>query len=74
MSTYTITHDRDGCISCGACASACSANWEIDEDGKANAKKTEISEEEFECNNKAAAGCPVNVIHIKNKETGEEVV
>ncbi|MBU4501043.1 MAG: ferredoxin [Nanoarchaeota archaeon] len=74
MAKYKITQDRDGCISCGACASACPDNWEMADDGKSKPKKTDISEEEFECNNKAAAGCPVNIIHIKNTETGEDII
>ncbi len=74
MASYKIEQERDKCISCGACASACPENWEMKDDGKSAPKKTEISEEEFECNNLAASGCPVNIIHIINQETQEQII
>ncbi len=38
------------------------------EDGLANAKKTELEDSEFDSNMEAATNCPVNVIHIIDKE------
>ena len=74
MAKYKIEHDRDGCIGCGACEMNCPDNWKMADDGKSKPKKTEISEEEFECNKKAADECPVNVIHIINEETKEKII
>lgn len=74
MANYKIEHDRLGCIGCGACVAVCPENWEMKRDGKSAPKETEISEDEFECNNNAATGCPANVIHITNLETGEKII
>jgi ferredoxin len=60
---YKIVHDRDSCIGCGACASACPVNWEIADDGKSRPKKTEL--DELGCNQEAADECPVQCIHIE---------
>ncbi len=71
---YVIEYDREGCIGAAACA-AVSKNWVINpEDGKADYKEVEISEEELEENIEAARSCPVNVIHIKRKDNGERLI
>jgi len=59
---FKIIHNREKCIGCGACASICD-NWEIDENGKAKPKKTEV--EEVGCNKEAADVCPVQCIKIE---------
>lgn len=74
MATYEIQYDRDGCIGAGSCVGANPENWEMAEDGKANVLKKEITEEELEINKEAAMACPVGVIHIINKETGEKLI
>lgn len=74
MAKYKIEQDHDGCIGCGACVAVCPENWEMKDDNKSAPKKTEISEDEFECNNNAATGCPVSVIHIINEETKEKII
>jgi len=74
MADYKIQHDREGCIGCGACAAVCPDNWEMKPDGKSAPKKTEISEDEFECNNNAATGCPVNVIHLIDLKTKKKLI
>ena len=70
---YEIEFDRGGCIGSGACATANSDNWKMDPDGKATVLKKEISKDELEANLKAARGCPVSVIRIKNKTTGQYI-
>ncbi len=74
MANYKIQQDRKGCIGCGACAAVCPDNWEMMPDGKSAPKNTDISEDEFECNNNAAVGCPVNVIHIVELKTKKQII
>ena len=71
---YALEYDREGCIGAAACA-AVSKNWVISpEDGKADYKEVEFSEEELEENLEAARSCPVNVIHIKRKDNGDKII
>lgn len=74
MGKYTIEYEREGCIGAGACVDACPSNWSMNDDGKADLKVAEIDEAQLEENKAAAEGCPVNVIHIINKETGERLI
>jgi len=84
MVEYMINHDRPNCIGCAACAGVCPDFWEMDEDGKSNikggAKKDDgteehtITEAQFACNKEAAESCPVNVIHLINKETNKKLI
>lgn len=84
MVKFKIIHDRANCIGCGACAAICEEFWEMDNDGKSNIIKgkkldngTEellIEEKDFEANKEAAESCPVNVIHLKNLETEEDII
>jgi len=61
---YKIRVDKEKCIGCGACASQCD-NFEIGDDGKAYAKKSEVKE--LGCNKEAADICPVEAIKIEKK-------
>jgi len=73
---YKIQHDIDGCIGCGACA-AISNNWKmVDIKGEEKAKevKIEFDDSELENNKEAAESCPVEVIHIIEKNTGKKIV
>lgn len=74
MGKYVIEYDREGCIGAGSCVGACPSNWTMAEDGKADLANKEIDEEQLSCNKEAAESCPVNVIHIVNKETGEKLI
>lgn len=85
MPKFIIEYDREGCIGAGSCEAACSKFWKVIEDGKAdlaggqknadNSVQTrEIDEADLKCNLEAAQACPVNVIHIKNKDTGEKLI
>ncbi len=72
-----VEHDREGCIGCGACAAVYPEGWEMAEDGKSNLKEGQkregdgwyekeiTSDEELKGHKEAEAGCPVNVIHVK---------
>ena len=65
MAKYKIEQDRDNCIGCGACVSACPDNWELKDDGKAAPKKTEL--DDLGCNQKAADVCPVQIIKVTKR-------
>jgi ferredoxin len=58
-----ITQDHEDCISCGACASICPANWEEKEDGKYGPIDTKL--DDVGCNKEAESTCPVEIIHVK---------
>jgi len=61
---YKIDQEHDKCIGCGACVAVCSDNWEM-KDNKAVPKKTDLTEDELECNKEAAEACPVKCIKIE---------
>jgi ferredoxin len=82
---YKLEHDRANCISCGGCASVHPDRWKMDEkDGKSDIidskmredgwEELDIDEEEFHQNKEAADICPVNVIHITDKEKKERLI
>ena len=82
---YKIEHDRENCIACGACVAITPEFWVISkDDGKAdiiNSIKTEdgyehldIEDKDFNANKDAADICPVNVIHIVDKETKKRII
>ncbi len=84
MTRYRIIFDRANCIGAGACAAAAPDYWKVTA-GKANIIKEnktvngEIEEiiietDAFERNLESAKACPVNVIHVINEETGEQVI
>ena len=70
-----ITHEREKCIGCGACASVCPKFFEMADDGKADliggkkkGAKFELEvkgEHEADCAKEAAEGCPVECIHVE---------
>ena len=75
---FKLEHNRPDCISCGACAALAPDFWEMSAvDGKSdikNCKKREdgweeltIEEKDFQDNFDAAEACPVNVIHLTDK-------
>ena len=79
--SWKVEHDRPGCIACGACAALVPAFWVMSPaDGKADLvgcksikEGDEIVKEELvladlKNNREAADACPVNVIHIFDKD------
>lgn len=74
MAKYSIEHDREDCIGCGACVSVCGKNWSMGADNKSNPTKTDIDDKDLKCNMDAAKGCPVNVIHIIETKTSKKLI
>ena len=88
MGRYKIIYDLENCIGVFACVAAHEKRWLIGKDefeGKAvlvGAKQdektgfyeVEIEDDELEINLEAARVCPVNVIHIVDKQTGKQLV
>ena len=76
-----IQHDRPNCIGCAACAAINPKDWVMHTDGKSDLvnsenfkegwQRREIKEEEFKENMEAAEACPVNVIHVIEKEVDD---
>lgn len=82
---YIVEYDRINCIGAAACVASNPLFWELKEDGKANlvggkkldknAKQTiEIDEKDLPKMKEAAEVCPVNVIHIIDKQTGKRII
>jgi len=57
---YKIEFDKEKCIGCSACTQC--DNWELEKDGKAKPKKTELND--IGCNKQAEEICPVQAIKI----------
>lgn len=82
---YKIEHDRENCIACNACSAVAPEFWVMSkDDGKAdvvNSTKTEdgyehldLEDKDYTINKEAADICPVNVIHILDKETKKRII
>ena len=84
MTDYQVKHDRPNCIGCSACAAIAPDYWYMGEDGKSDIKNStktpeeweelDIKQEEYAKNKEAADACPVNVIHIVDKKTGQQII
>jgi ferredoxin len=71
----SVTIDRDGCISCGACWSSCPEVYvENEDDGLSSIQpeyqtngdlgEGEVPDELGDCATDGADSCPVEVIHV----------
>lgn len=83
MARYKVLYERVNCIGAAVCVAVYPKYWEMDADGKANllgsikngdSFEVELDESEVEQMKQAAEGCPVNVIHITNLDTGEKII
>jgi len=84
MADFQIRHDRPNCIGCSACAAISPEYWVMGEDGKSDVREStktpdgweerDISQEQYDKNKEAADACPVNVIHLVDKKTGQQVI
>ena len=77
-----IEFEREGCIGAGVCAAVAPDHWAMDADGKANLLDSvknngifekSIGQSELDANKQAADGCPVQVIRLYYKKTGEKI-
>ena len=84
MGKFKVEQKREECIGCGACT-AMSDMWTLnDNDGKSDSKgakkrddgvcELEFDEKDLDKHKEAAEACPINVIHIKNKKTNEQII
>jgi len=81
---YKLQHNKEECIGCSACEAVAPDFWEMNGDGKADIKKGEklddgtqekdIDEKDFEANKEAADSCPVNAIHIIEKDSKKKII
>jgi ferredoxin len=74
---YKIVFEANKCIGAGKCAGV-SGNWKLDiETGIANPESYFLGEDELAENVAAAEKCPAKkgdgVIHVIDRETGEEI-
>ncbi|MDP2930170.1 MAG: ferredoxin [bacterium] len=60
-----IIIDKEKCIGCGTCVALCPKAFEMDEDGKAKAKK--LTNEKIDCIQEAVDNCPTGAITINNR-------
>ena len=81
MAKYKIIFDRNNCIGAGACAAMDPARFKMAGDGKADLLGgSEVDGKwELECDEnpaiiESAKACPVEVIKVKNLDTGEDLV
>ncbi|HEV8289760.1 MAG TPA: ferredoxin [Candidatus Norongarragalinales archaeon] len=85
MTKYRVVYERDKCIGAFACTNVSPFFWkENTTDNKAdlvNGNETspgvfelEIDEKQLLLMETSANSCPVNIIHVFNKETGEQLV
>lgn len=78
---YKIEHDKPNCIGCGACAAVAPDFWEMEGDKShlkgsqplGDGEQLEIQDKDEEKNMEAARSCPVNVIHLKDKD-GKQLI
>ena len=86
MVQFKVEYYKKKCIGAGTCAAVSPDYWEMEPTGKAKMKggftfneQTQmfekiIDEKDLEAHKRAADGCPKNVIHITNLETGEKII
>ena len=68
---FDITIDRDECIGDGACVNEAPETFELDDEAKAVVLPDSNDDEDSII--EAAKACPLDIIVVKIKETGEQV-
>lgn len=59
------TIDREGCISCGLCASTCPEVFQMADDGRAEVYADPVPESAEDASKEARDNCPVSVITVE---------
>ncbi len=57
--------DKNGCISCGLCASICPSVFRMDDDGKAAVILADVPEGRMEHAKDAEESCPASVVILE---------
>lgn len=83
MAKIILQHNRPECIGCSSCAAIAPDFWVMADDNKADIKDSkllsngweekEVDEKDLQINKDAAESCPVNVIHILDKD-GKKII
>ncbi len=60
-----VVVNKDACIGCGACSAVCPNVFELGDDGFANVKVEEVSEEDKNAVVEASEGCPTSAISVE---------
>ena len=78
MTAKKVIHFKKDCISCGACVAISPKFWELDAEGLAQLKGSREegdhwrldldNDKDIEENEEASQVCPVNIIHVKDKD------
>ncbi len=68
---FDICIEREECIGDGACVNEATETFELDDEAKAVLLSGSGDDEESIL--EAAKSCPLDIIIVKNKETGEQV-
>jgi len=72
-----VVHEREICIGCAACEAVCGKFWKMNGDGKVDLLgatqsdkifELKIPQEETQINVDAAQACPVQCIHVLDKD------
>ena len=83
MVRYKVVYERVNCIGAAVCVAVFPKYWSMNADGKADligsvksgdSFEIELDESELEQMKQSAEGCPVNVIHIFNAQTGHKII
>ncbi len=68
---FKVCIDREDCIGDGACVNEAPETFEMDDDSKAFVLEESTEDEEMILD--AARSCPIDIIKLTDKETGEQV-
>lgn len=66
-----ITVDREECIGDGACVNEAPETFELDDENKVVMKEGSTDPREYVV--EAARSCPIDIITVVDKETGEQL-
>jgi ferredoxin len=84
MGKILIEHNKENCIGCGSCIAINPKRFRMGEDSRSELigsktrkdgwQELELDDSTIKAEKETAEACPVNVIHIKKKESGEKII